>query len=52
MGFFCPPEENSGAKMDTKKQDCKIGAIFGAGRSGTSWLGSIVSSHLRKTCQN
>ena len=28
-----------------KKNNCQLGAIFGTGRSGTTWLGSIVSSH-------
>ena len=30
---------------NTQKNQGKLGAIFGTGRSGTTWLGSIVSSH-------
>ena len=30
---------------NTNKTDYKLGAVFGAGRSGTTWLGSILSSH-------
>lgn len=30
---------------NNKNIDCQLGAIFGSGRSGTTWLGSIVSSH-------
>ncbi|NES83470.1 MAG: sulfotransferase [Moorea sp. SIO2B7] len=32
--------------MSTNQEDTqKIGALFGAGRSGTTWLGAIISSH-------
>lgn len=32
--------------MNTSQSiNCQLGAIFGTGRSGTTWLGSIVSSH-------
>ncbi|MBE9047211.1 sulfotransferase domain-containing protein [Pleurocapsales cyanobacterium LEGE 10410] len=32
--------------MNTNNRiNCQLGAIFGTGRSGTTWLGSIVSSH-------
>ena len=31
--------------MISSTDKCKLGAIFGAGRSGTTWLGTIVSSH-------
>ena len=32
--------------MNTNQNiNCQLGAIFGTGRSGTTWLGSIVSSH-------
>jgi len=29
----------------TQAQPARLGAIFGSGRSGTTWLGAIVSSH-------
>ena len=31
--------------MDNQHNDIKLGAIFGTGRSGTTWLGAMVSSH-------
>lgn len=31
--------------MSSTNQNTEIGAIFGTGRSGTTWLGSMVSSH-------
>ena len=31
--------------MIDQNSSYSLGAIFGAGRSGTTWLGSVVSSH-------
>ena len=31
--------------MDNQHNDVKLGAIFGTGRSGSTWLGAMVSSH-------
>ncbi|MGK7938517.1 MAG: sulfotransferase domain-containing protein [Xenococcaceae cyanobacterium] len=31
--------------MISEQSNCNIGAIFGLGRSGTTWLGAIVASH-------
>lgn len=31
--------------MSNENNNCHIGALFGAGRSGTTWLGAIISSH-------
>ncbi|MCP2727413.1 sulfotransferase domain-containing protein [Limnofasciculus baicalensis] len=31
--------------MNSEKNNCNLGALFGKGRSGTTWLGSIISSH-------
>ena len=31
--------------MNNQYNDVKLGAIFGTGRSGTTWLGAMISSH-------
>ena len=31
--------------IDDQRHDLKMGSIFGTGRSGTTWLGAMVSSH-------
>ncbi|MEO1689951.1 MAG: sulfotransferase [Cyanobacteria bacterium J06631_6] len=31
--------------MSTPTSHCNLGAVFGAARSGTTWLGAIVASH-------
>ncbi|MDJ0687655.1 MAG: hypothetical protein QNJ41_04015 [Xenococcaceae cyanobacterium MO_188.B32] len=31
--------------MISEQNNCNMGALFGLGRSGTTWLGAIVASH-------